>query len=94
VRLFVSYSHENSIWSKRLLPLLKLKENVAGLRPWHDSELQSGELWDDEIRAELKRMDIFLCLVSVQFLASRYILRLRSPSNQKFKTGSITSAPG
>jgi hypothetical protein len=79
VRLFVSYSHENVTWSKRLMPVLKVKANVAGLRPWHDSELRTGDMWDEEIRLELKQMDIFLCLLSMQFLASRYIREIELP---------------
>ena len=70
VRMFVSYSHENAAWCKRLLPVLRVKANVDTLQPWHDTELKAGDRWDKEIRAELERMDIFLCLVSYQFLAS------------------------
>jgi hypothetical protein len=79
IRLFESYSHENGVWSKRLAPLLKVKANVTEMRPWHDNELKAGDEWDDVIRAELKQMDIFLCLVSVQFLASRYIQEVELP---------------
>ncbi len=94
VRLFVSYSHENATWSKRLMPLLKLKANVAGLRPWHDSELKAGDQWDNEIRAELGHMDIFLCLVSVQFLASRYIQEVELPQAlRRQKKGEIEILP-
>jgi internalin A len=73
MRMFVSYSHENAAWCKRLRPVLKVKANVDTLQPWHDTELKAGDRWDKEIRAELERMDIFLCLVSYQFLASGYI---------------------
>ena len=94
VRLFVSYSHENIVWSKRLMPVLKVKANVAGLRPWHDTELKAGDIWDKEIRAELKRMDIFLCLVSMQFLASRYIQEVEVPEAlRRQKKGEIEIVP-
>ena len=73
VRLFVSYSHEEATWCKRLLPVLRVKANVDVLQAWHDTELKAGDRWDKEIQAELERMDIFLCLVSYQFLASDYI---------------------
>ena len=73
VRLFVSYSHKERTWFKRLFPLLRVKANVDALQPWHDTELKAGDRWDKEIQAELERMDIFLCLVSYQFLASSYI---------------------
>jgi len=67
VRMFVSYSHENAAWSKRLLPVLRVKANVDTLQPWHDTELKAGDRWDKEIRAELERMDIFLCLEATNF---------------------------
>ena len=79
VRMFVSYSHENATWCKRLLPVLRVKANVDTLQPWHDTELKAGDRWDKEIRAELERMDIFLCLVSYQFLASGYIQNVELP---------------
>ena len=75
VRLFVSYSHENATWF-RLLPVLRVKANVHPLQPWHDTELKAGDRWDKEIRDELDRINIFLCLVSYQFLAFGYKVRL------------------
>jgi hypothetical protein len=57
---------------KRLLPALRVKANVDTLQPWHDTELRPGDRWDKEIRGELGQMDIFLCLVSFEFLASDY----------------------
>jgi hypothetical protein len=53
--------------------VLRVKANVDTLQPWHDTELKAGDRWDKEIRAELDQMDIFLCLVSYQFLSSGYI---------------------
>jgi hypothetical protein len=82
VRMFVSYSHENAAWHQRLLPVLKVRANVDTLQPWHDTELKAGDRWDKEIRAELERMDIFLCLVSYQFLASGYIQKVELPKAQ------------
>jgi hypothetical protein len=94
VRLFVSYSHENAAWSKRLLPVLKVRANVDTLQPWHDTELKAGDRWDDEIRAELDRMDIFLCLVSFQFLASGYIQDVELPrAKARHKKGEIEVVP-
>ena len=79
VRMFVSYSHENAAWCKRLRPVLKVKANVDTLQPWHDTELKAGDRWDKEIRYKLERMHIFLCLVSYQFLASDYIQDVELP---------------
>jgi hypothetical protein len=94
VRLFVSYSHENAAWSKRLHPVLKVKAKVDTLQPWHDTELKAGDRWDKEIRAELERMDIFLCLVSMHFLASDYIQRVELPrAKARHKNGEIEVVP-
>ena len=73
VRLFVSYSHLDREWFGKLRPLLKFKTPTAIAHVWHDSELKAGDRWDDEIRKELERMDVFLCLLSNHFLASDYI---------------------
>jgi len=76
------------------MPVLRVKANVAGLQPWHDSELKAGDIWNKEIREELKQMDIFLCLVSVQFLASRYIQEVELPEALKRqKRGEIEIVP-
>ena len=94
LRMFVSYSHENLTWSKRLSFLLKAKANVNPLQPWHDTELKAGEPWDKEIRAELERMDIFLCLVSYQFLASDYIKTVELPrAMARHKNGEMEVVP-
>ena len=94
VRMFVSYSHENMTWSKRLSFLLKAKANVNPLQPWHDTELKAGDPWDKEIRTELERMDIFLCLVSYQFLASDYIKTVELPrALARHKDGEIEIVP-
>ena len=94
VRLFVSYSHENAVWCKRLLPVLRVKANVDALQAWHDTELRAGDRWDKEIQAELERMDIFLCLVSYQFLASDYIQSVELPrAKARHENGEIEVVP-
>jgi hypothetical protein len=67
---------------------------VDPLQPWHDTELKVGDRWDKEIRDELERMDIFLCLVSYQFLASDYIrdVELRR-AQERHETGDIEIVP-
>jgi len=94
MRMFVSYSHENAAWRKRLLPVLKVMANVDTLQPWHDTELKAGDRWDKEIRGELERMDIFLCLVSYQFLASDYIQKVElERAKVRHKNGEIEVVP-
>jgi hypothetical protein len=67
---------------------------VNPLQPWHDTKLKAGDRWDKEIRAELERMDVFLCLVSYQFLASDYIKAVELPrAMARHKNGEIEVVP-
>jgi hypothetical protein len=94
VRMFVSYSHENAAWCKRLFPVLRVKANVDTLQPWHDTELKAGDRWDKAIRAELEQMDIFLCLVSFDFLASDYIQNVELKiTKERLEKGEIDVVP-
>ena len=74
VELFVSYSHKNSAWFAKLRPLLKFRMPMNEAHAWHDQELKAGDRWDKEIREALERMDVFVCLVSYEFLDSDYIM--------------------
>ena len=75
VEFFVSYSHRDATWFARLRPLLRFRTpsvNIANI--WHDQELKVGDNWNNEIKAALKRMDVFVCLMSYDFLDSEYIM--------------------
>ncbi|MFO0942001.1 MAG: toll/interleukin-1 receptor domain-containing protein [Pirellulales bacterium] len=75
VKLFVSYSHENSVWFSKLRPLLKFRNPSSEVaHVWHDQQLEAGHRWDDEIKVALNEMNVFVCLVSYEFLASDYIM--------------------
>jgi hypothetical protein len=80
VRLFVSYSHENAVWFKRMRPILEFESKVDVVGVWHDQQLQAGDRWDQLIRDELDKMNIFVCLVSYEFLlGSTYIKTIELP---------------
>ena len=72
LKTFLSYSHED----KRLRK--KLRNHFAPLRHqglvswWDDGGLQVGEHIDSVTRAALERTDVFLLLVSPEFLSSEY----------------------
>ncbi len=73
VEMFVSYSHINETWFDRLRPVLKFNRCRDKSIAWNDQEMKAGDRWDKEIQEALERMDIFVCLVSFEFLASEYI---------------------
>lgn len=76
VELFVSYSHENAVWFERLRPVLKFDGCRDKAYAWNDQEMKAGDRWDREIKEALERMDVFVCLVSFEFLASGYIKKV------------------
>ncbi|MCB1065819.1 MAG: toll/interleukin-1 receptor domain-containing protein [Verrucomicrobiae bacterium] len=95
VELFVSYSHQNAAWFAKLRPLLKFRSpstNVAHV--WHDQQLQAGDRWDNEIRTALTGMDIFVCLISYEFLASDYIMDVEvAAALEREKNGEVEIIP-
>jgi len=73
VELFVSYSHSDVVWLERLRPLLKFDHCRDKAYVWDDRKMKAGDRWDKEIRKALERMDVFVGLVSYEFLASDYV---------------------
>ncbi len=73
-RLFLSYSHADERYRKRLDIELKVLANLGLIASaWHDRKIQPGEKWDDEIKRELDEADVIILLVSSNALAWRYI---------------------
>lgn len=75
VEIFVSYSHANAAWLDRMRPLLRFPRDVT-VKTWTDKDIKAGDDFDKDIKAALKRMDIFVCLVSQYFTTSDYIQRV------------------
>lgn len=74
IELFVSYAHVNATWFAKLRPLLKFRTATSVAHVWHDQELKASDRWDREIKESLDKMDVFVCLLSYEFLASGYIM--------------------
>lgn len=75
LRVFVSYSHQDAKYLEQnsLLGYLSGLER-EGFEFWHDTTIQTGELWDERIRNEITQSEIALVLVSQSFLNSRYCM--------------------
>ncbi len=94
VELFVSYAHEDHAWLGRMQPLMEIEETHVKTRPWTDQQIQAGDRWDREIRAALDRMDVFVCLISMDFLLSRYVREVELPKAiERENAGEIEIVP-
>lgn len=72
--IFISYSHKDRRYLDELLAAVKpTLEQVHGLSVWSDTDIATGQLWDDEIKGALQRARAVVLLVSNHFLGSRYI---------------------
>jgi hypothetical protein len=76
LRLFVSYSHADSEYRKRLRTHLAplLLEGLIG-EVWNDRLIRGGENWADEIDVKIEEADIILLLISADFIASDYCVQ-------------------
>ena len=92
VRLFISYSHRDKDWMGWVKPLLDGFQydnrlvNITKLdsvHAWHDEELPSGNPWDAEIKGELRKMNIFVPLISHHFFSSWYVQKVELPLAEK-----------
>jgi hypothetical protein len=77
-KIFLSYSHKDTEWMKRLETMLKpyLREAEQELDLWVDTKIQAGDQWSNEIDQALKSASIAVLLVSADFLASEFITKV------------------
>lgn len=72
-RVFVSYSHSNTVWLGRLRNHLSGLRRSNDIETWDDQEILPGEHWDQSIKNKLAEADVFILLLSSDFIASNYI---------------------
>lgn len=71
--IFISYSHADEVWLKKLLTHLKSLKKYYGLDEWEDKHLRTSDKWEEEITKALNRATFAILLVSADFLASDFI---------------------
>jgi len=72
-RVFLSYSHQNTVWLGRLRTHLAGLRRAKEIETWDDKEILPGDLWDATIKKKLEEADVFILLLSADFIASDYI---------------------
>lgn len=72
--VFVSYSHRDQEFLRRLMVHLRPLEKQGVVELWADTKLMAGDSWKEEIERALGRSRIAILLISADFLASDFII--------------------
>lgn len=72
VKAFISYSHHDSEALKRLHVHLASLKREGRIEAWYDRDILAGDDLDAEIKEQLEKCELFLLIVSPDFLASDY----------------------
>lgn len=72
VTVFICYSHEDAQLKAALVKHLFPLKQLGIVAEWHDRKIAPGEDWAQKISENLEKADIFLLLVSIDFINSSY----------------------
>lgn len=72
-QVFISYSHEDREWLKRLRKMLGPMVRNHSISIWDDTQISAGSVINSEINQALSRAKVAVLLVSASFLASDFI---------------------
>lgn len=76
--VFISYSHVDQEWLKKLRVFLKAYER-KGLKVWCDPYIEVGQRWEREIERALEDTCVGVLLISQDFIASDFIYENELP---------------
>jgi hypothetical protein len=82
---FVSYSHDDFQAFKAFQTHLRAVERAFGISFWSDQRIDAGYHWNSAIQNKIETSDVFVLLVSPDFIASDYIYDKEIPAIRRRK---------
>ncbi len=79
-KIFISYSHKDEKWVNELKHYLQLYTFKNKFEIWSDRDIYPGENWKDAIERTLKSSQVFILLISSNYLASDFMQNLELPN--------------
>jgi hypothetical protein len=79
-QVFISYAHADRDHLDAFRNHFGPVERGRNLTAWFDDRLAGGQSWNDEIRRAINASDIFVCLITANFLNSNYIRETELPA--------------
>lgn len=76
MKAFISYSHRDSEALGRLHTHLSVLRRQGHIDEWYDHKILPGDDINEEVKQKLEASDLFLLLVSPDFLASDYCMNV------------------
>ncbi|MBN8918133.1 MAG: toll/interleukin-1 receptor domain-containing protein [Rhizobiales bacterium] len=76
MRAFISYSHRDTDALERLHAHLASLRREGSVSTWYDRDILAGSELTPEIQRELESADLFLLLISPDFIASDYCITI------------------
>jgi len=80
---FVSYSHEDHRLYRGFRPHLTALKRAFDLDLWTDHKINVGTLWNAKIEATIKAAQLFVLLITPDFIASDYVYEKEIPAIQE-----------
>lgn len=73
INIFIIYAREDKEIKQRILAYLNPFVKPYNLNIWHDDHIEPGQEWKPHINSRLNQTDLFVMLVSIDFMNSKFI---------------------